>query len=356
MTFASAVSGFFTAYLRAQRGLADNTIASYSQGILLFIQFACERFRTTPESLRIEQLDRELVLAFLDHLQNNRANAAATRNQRLAALKTFFRFLARSMPELMQLSATVQAIAHKQTPSQPPPSLTHSEVQAILAVPDTTRVLGARDSAMLQLFYNSGARVQELADLATHHLDCLAATVTLTGKGAKTRTVPLWSQTCEAIGHYLALRQQAGVTSEQLFTDAAGRPLTRFGIGRRVTQLAQKAADACPSLRDRTVTPHLFRHTTALHLVEAGNDIALVKDWLGHADLKTTNAYLETSIRRKRDALGKLPPPADGKPPEPPRWKQAPIMDFLARLSRGVMLPQTRLKTGTKPAEALHAT
>lgn len=356
MTFAYAVTGFFTAYLRAERKLARNTITSYSQVIRLFVQFACERFGTTPEKLRLEQLDRELVLAFLEHLESARGNAAATRNQRLAAIKTFLRFLARSMPELMQLSATVQAIAQKQTPSAPPPSLTHSEVQAILAVPDTARILGARDSAMLQLFYNSGARVQEVADLATHHVDHPAATVTLTGKGAKTRTVPLWPQTCEAIGHYLALREQAGVTSDQLFTDAAGQPLTRFGIGRRVTQLAQKAADACPSLRDRTVTPHIFRHTTALHLIEAGNDIAVVRDWLGHADLKTTSAYLETSLRRKRDALEKLPPPADGGPRESPRWKQTHIIEFLVRLSRGVMLPQTRPKPDAKHAEVLHAT
>jgi len=356
MTFAHAVTGFFTAYLRAERKLAHNTIASYSQVIRLFVLFAGERFGTTPEKLRIEQLDRELVLAFLDHLESARQNAAATRNQRLAALKTFFRFLARSMPELTHLSATVQAIAQKLTPSQPPPSLTHSEVQAILAVPDTSRVLGARDSAMLQLFYNSGARVQELADLGTHQVDRHAATVTLTGKGAKTRTIPLWSQTGEAIDHYLALRRQAGIASEHLFTDAAGRPLTRFGIGRRVAQLAQKAAETCPSLNGRAVTPHIFRHTTALHLVEAGNDIAVVKDWLGHADLKTTNAYLEISVRRKRLALDKLPPPADGKPREPPRWKEPSVIEFLVRLSRGVMLPQTRLKPGAKPAEAPHAT
>lgn len=342
MTFAHAVTTFFTAYLSVERGLAKNTIASYSDTVRLLIDFACDRLGTKPDALHIEQLDRELILAFLDHLESTRRNAAATRNQRLAAIKTFFRFLARSMPELMQLSATVQAIAQKNTAHQPPPSLTEDEVQAILAVPDPGRLLGARDKAMLLLFYNSGARVQEVADLRPEHADRAAAVVTLTGKGGKTRSVPLWLQTCQAIGHWLALREHSAVSSQRLFSDAAGRPLTRFGIGRRVAQLAGRAADACPSLCGRTVTPHVLRHTTALHLVESGVDIAIVKDWLGHADLQTTSAYLEVSLRRKREALAKAPPPYAGPAPEPPRWKEPAIMDFLVRLSRGVMLPETK--------------
>ena len=164
------------------------------------------------------------------------------------------------------------------------------------------------------------------------------ATVTLTGKGRKTRVIPLWSQTLEAINHYLTMRQRTGVKSDHLFLNVKARPMTRFGIGRRVEKLTREAAGACPSLRDRTVTPHVFRHTTALHLLEAGNDIAVVKDWLGHADIRTTSAYLEVSLKRKRDALEKLPPPSGGEPAEQPQWKQPKLMAFLARLSRGVML------------------
>jgi site-specific recombinase XerD len=272
MTFAHAVTGFFTAYLAAQRGLATNTIASYSDVIRLLIGFACERLATEPEKLQIGHLDRELVLAFLDHLERDRGNAAATRNQRLAAIKTFYRFLARSMPELMQFSVSVQAIVLKSTPCEPPPSLAEDEVQAILAVPDTSRLIGALDHAMLQLFYNTGSRVQEVADLRPEHVNRAAAVVSLTGKGGKTRTVPLWPRTCEAIDQYLQQRHGAGIASDRLFVNARGQPLTRFGIGRRVAQLAQEAATRCPSLRDRTVTPHLWRHTTALHMIEVGID------------------------------------------------------------------------------------
>lgn len=340
MTFSHIVSAFFTTYLASERGLAANTIASYSDAMKLLINFACQRFAVEPETLRLDQLDRTLIVDFLDHLENARRNAVSTRNQRLAAIKTFFHFLARNVPELLHLNATVQAIREKETGQEPPPSLTVAEVNAILAVPDTGRLLGARDKALLQLLYNSGARVQEVAGLSLADVRSDAcATVKLTGKGRKTRVIPLWPQTLAAIDHYLTVRQRAGVKSDRLFVNVKAQPMTRFGIGRRVEKLAREAARACPSLRDRTVTPHVFRHTTALHLIEAGNDIAVVRDWLGHADLKTTSAYLEVSIQRKRDALEKLPPPSGGEPEEQPQWKQPKLMAFLSRLSRGVMLP-----------------
>ena len=339
MTFSHIVSAFFSSYLASERGLPVNTIASYSDVMKLLLNFACERFGVKPEMLRLEQLDRDLIVDFLDHLESDRGNTVSTRNQRLAAIKTFFHFLARNVPELMHLNATVQAIRQKETHRQPPPSLTVAEVNAILAVPDAGKSLGARDKVLLQLLYNTGARVQELADLNVTDVRSDAwATVTLTGKGRKTRVIPLWSQTLEAINHYLTMRQRTGVKSDHLFLNVKARPMTRFGIGRRVEKLTREAAGACPSLRDRTVTPHVFRHTTALHLLEAGNDIAVVKDWLGHADIRTTSAYLEVSLKRKRDALEKLPPPSGGEPAEQPQWKQPKLMAFLARLSRGVML------------------
>jgi site-specific recombinase XerD len=310
MNFSHIVSSFFSTYLASERGLAVNTRASYSDVMKLLLNFACERFGIEPEQLHLEQLDRNLIIDFLDHLERVRCNTAATRNQRLAAIKTFFHFIARNVPELMHLNDTVQAISEKKTDHEPPPSLTFPEVKAILAVPDASRLLGARDSALLQLLYNSGARVQEVADLSIGDVRSDAdATVTLTGKGRRTRVIPLWPQTLDAIKHYLSLRQQAGVESDRLFVNVKAQSMTRFGIGRRVELLARQAASACPSLRERTVTPHVFRHTTALHLIESGSDIAIVKDWLGHADLKTTSAYLEVSMRRKRKALAKLHPP-----------------------------------------------
>jgi len=341
MTFSHIVSAFFTNHLATERGLAANTIASYSDCMKLLINFACERFGIEPEKLGINQLSRELIIDFLDHLENTRHNVESTRNQRLAAIKTFFHFLARNIPELMHLNATIQAIREKNTDTKPPPSMTVNEVHAIQAAPSPNTLLGVRDRALMKLMYNSGARVQELADLTIPDVRSdKPATVKLTGKGRKTRVIPLWDETVEDIGHYVQMRQRAGIKSERLFVNVRGQPITRFGIGRMVTKYARQAAHTCPSLRDRIITPHVFRHTTALHLLEAENDIMIVKDWLGHADLRTTNRYMEVSIERKRAALAKMPPPGDTAPPEQPNWKQPELITFLSNLSRGVMLPR----------------
>jgi len=334
-TFSHLVTRFFVSYLAAERGLADNTIASYSDCMRLLINYACERFAVDPEKISMEMFSCELILDFLDHIEKDRQNCETSRNQRLAAIKAFFHFLARTVPELMELNERIQAIRAKKTDHCPPPSLTVDEVDAIIASPDPAKLLGARDKAMLQTFYNTGARVQEIADLTIPDLRRdTPATVTLTGKGRKRRVVPLWPETVQLIQHYLKLREEAGIHSEHLFLNNKGRPMTRFGIGRRVGLHAKAAAACRPSLRDRRITPHVFRHTAALHLIEAGNDITVVQEWLGHADLKTASQYVEVSVERKRAALQKVPPPASSTLPETPQWKKPPLMDFLSRLSR----------------------
>lgn len=339
LTFSYLVTAFFQNHLAAERGLAANTVASYSDCIRLLINFACARFAVQPENLSIDKFTRQLIIDFLDDLENNRHNIVATRNQRLAAIKTFFHFLARNVPELMHLNETIQAIGQKKTDHSPPPSMTINEVNAIIAVPDQHQLLGARDKALVQLMYNSGARVQELADLRICDLRYeIPATVTLTGKGGKTRVVPLWQDTVAAVTHYLNCREQCAIQSDHLFVNVKGQPMTRFGIGRRIEKLARQAAGHCPSLHARRITPHVFRHTIALHLIESGVDIVLVKEWLGHADLSTTSQYLEVSVERKRAALAKVPPPDDGGPTETPQWKQPALMTYLTKLSRSVML------------------
>jgi site-specific recombinase XerD len=339
MSFSHLVTAFFQKYLAAECGLATNSIASYSDCIRLLISFACSRFELQPEQLGIDQLDRGLIIDFLDDLERNRQNGASTRNQRLAAIKTFFLFLAYNVPELMHLNETIQAIRQKKTDHTPPPSMTIEEVDAIAAVPDPTRLIGARDKALLKLMYNSGGRVQELADLRICDIRFDApSTVTLTGKGGKTRVIPLWEDTLDAIRYYIEFRRQSGIQSDHLFLNVKAQPMTRFGIGRRVESLARQAAEHCPSLRARRITPHVYRHTIALHLLENDNDIVLVQEWLGHADLRTTSQYLEVSIERKRAALAKVPAPSSAGPPEPALWKQPALMAYLTALSRGVML------------------
>jgi site-specific recombinase XerD len=217
--------------------------------------------------------------------------------------------------------------------------MTIEEVNAIMSVPNPTKLIGIRDKALVSLLYNSGARVQEVADLRICDIRFEApATVTLTGKGNKTRVIPLRKETTEILSIYLDFRKKSGIKSDHLFLNVKGDPMTRFGIGRRVGQLAVEAARHCPSLKGRTITPHVFRHTVALHLIESDVDIVLVQEWLGHADLKTTSLYVEVSVERKRAALEKVPPPENGADVEVARWKQPAIMEFLTNLSRGVML------------------
>lgn len=334
ITFSYLVTTFFTSYLASERGLSPNTIASYSDCMKLLVDYLCKRFDIETEALEIQMITSELVLDFLDSIESERHNGPATRNQRLAAIKTFFHFLARSVPELMHQNERIQGIKFKATDHLPPPSLTVEEVAAVLAAPDPTTLLGARDKALLQLMYNTGGRVQELADLtvADLHFDSLA-TVTLTGKGKKTRVIPLWQETVKCLQHYIAVREEAGIESGHLFLNIKSEPMTRFGIGRRLEKHVEAASAKCLSLCGRRVTPHVIRHTTALHLIEADNDIAIVKDWLGHADIKTTILYVEVSIERKRKALEKLPPPDGGAPPETAKWKQPDLMKFLNECS-----------------------
>ncbi len=293
------------------------------------------------------------VLDFLSHVETDRKNCESTRNQRLAAIKSFFSFLARNIPELMEINSRIQAIRPKKTDHLPPPSLTRDEIEAIVATLDPATLLGARDRALLQLLHNTGARVQEIADATVSDIRFeTPAQITLTGKGRKHRVVPLWSETAEAVRYYLQLREQAGVHSEHLFLNNRGNPITRFGIGRRTKLHAEAAAAGCPSLHGRSVTPHVFRHTAALHLIEADNDVFIVRDWLGHSNISTPSQYVEISIERKRAALEKVPPPTNAAVPELPQWKKPNIINFLTRLARKqhyvVNNPETGVPANTK--------
>ena len=333
-TLSYLITRFFVSYLANERGASKNTIAAYSDTLRLLIKHLCKKHSKQPEELGMEMLDPEAILDFLDHLERERNNSQSTRNQRLAAIKSFLHYAARENPELMLPNERIQAIRSKKTDHKPPPSLTIEQVHAILDSIDTTLRIGLRDKALIQLLYNTGARVQEIADLSIGDLRFESpATVTLTGKGRKTRTVPLWKETVQHIQAYLQAREHAGIQSSPLFLNNKREPITRFGIGRRIELHGKNAAEKSPSLNDLKLTPHVFRHTTALHLIETGSDITIVKEWLGHADLKTTSQYIEVSVARKRQALEKLPPPGSGERVEMPEWKEPGIIEFLSSLS-----------------------
>ena len=207
--------------------------------------------------------------------------------------------------------------------------------------PDTNKLNGARDKALLTFLYNTGARVQEAIDLDVSDLNMEnPQQVVLTGKGEKQRIIPLYPETIKAIKTCLDFRKKAGFQSDTLFLNAKGERITRFGIAYLIRQYVAKAARKCPALAKKNVTPHTFRHTIALHLIQSGVDITVVKEWLGHASIKTTSLYVEINIDMKRKALEACPPPtiSSQKPEKTPVWHTAPVLAFLQQLSRKAAL------------------
>lgn len=338
-TLGTLIVSFFRNYLANQKGYSANTIASYSDSIRLLLSYSCQRHGVSFDKMNLESITEELILDFLDHLEQERENAPTTRNQRLGAIKTFFRFLALQEPTATAVCERVCAISVKKTEHKVIGTLDDNETKAILnaAQSNAETLTGARDQALLLMLYNTGARVQELVDANAADVRLEApGQVCLTGKGKKQRVVPLYEETTKAIRHYFALRKAAGIELDALFVNARGKRITRFGIGHIVSLYAGLAGKSCPSIEKVNVTPHTFRHTIALHLIQSGVDISVVKEWLGHADIKTTSLYFDINIEMKRKALEACPPPVASLTPEAqtPRWHNPAVLAFLESLSR----------------------
>jgi integrase/recombinase XerD len=341
ITFGTLIISFFSSYLANQKGDSPETIASYSDCIRLLINYSCERLNLKIDKLAIDMISDQIILDFLDYLEQERNNTPTTRNQRLAAIKTFFRFAASQEPKLIAVCERVCNISKKKTAHKVIESLENNEVKAIMDQPDTNELNGLRDKALLTLLYNTGARVQEVIDLNISDLNMEnPKQVILTGKGRKQRIIPLYTETVEVINDYLDCRKNANLQNDDLFLNAKGERITRFGIAYLIREYVAKAAKKCPSLANKNVTPHTFRHTTALHLIQAGVDITVVKEWLGHASIKTTSLYVEINMEMKRRALQACPPPFTSSDTEEnnPKWQSAPILLFLQKLSRKAAL------------------
>ena len=335
-TFSDLTTKFFYSFLAAERGVSKNTMASYSDSLRLLIRYLCDRFKIEPEQIKIERITDEIIIDFLNHIEKEKGNSISTRNQRLAAIKTFFHFIARKKPEMMHMNECVQAIRPKQQQHTPPSSLTRDEIKAILNAADSSTVIGMRDKLIILLLYNTGARVQEICDLKLSDIILeKAPSIKVTGKGRKTRIIPIWRKTADIIIRYIDLRKEKEIDSEYLLVNIRGEAMTRFGIGRRIEHYAKKASEQCISLKNRNITPHVFRHTAALHILESGSDITIIKDLLGHVDLKTTSQYLEVSISRKQKALEKFPAPGLDTEPKDKEliWKKPDILKYLTKIS-----------------------
>jgi site-specific recombinase XerD len=330
------VHGFFHDYLAAQRGLSPNTILSYRDALKLLLRYVARQVGKPVDKLLTEHFDEKMVVAFLTHLEANRGNSPQTRNNRLSALRAFFRYVARQEPTLLLQCQRICAIPKKRTEHKVIEYLEDQEIGALLEHVDQNSRNGARDYALLLFLYNTGARVQEVVDLKVGDLRLDApCQVKLTGKGRKERVCPLWPETVAAIRNCLEHREPDTAQIPSVFLNANGQPITRFGIRYIVRRYAAKAAAECPSLESKKTSPHSVRHTTAMHLLQSGNDLSVVKDWMGHADVNTTHAYVEIDMKMKRRALeASHPPEVATSKKKRPKWLQPSILQWLDDLSK----------------------
>jgi len=314
----------------ADRNLTTNTQRSYRDSIRLLLRFMNEYHAISSTRVTVERVTPAIVRAFLAHLEEQRGNCVATRNQRLAAIHSLFRFIAGQVPELVDQASQIQAIPLRRTASPAMAYLDKPEIDALLAVPDRGRPQGQRDYALLLLLYNTGARATEAAEITVGALTLdAAASVRFLGKGRKTRTCPLWAHTTTVLRQLLGTRIE-GPRDELIFRNVRGQPVTRFGIHDLIARTVAKASEATPSLRAKRVSPHTLRHTAAVHLLRAGVDINTIRAWLGHVSLETTNRYAEVDLEMKAKALETC---AITTSDRTPAWhKDKDLMAFLSAL------------------------
>jgi integrase/recombinase XerD len=326
-SFASLLQDFFCQWLTAQRNASPRTIASYRDTFRLLLRFVQDRSNGSLSTLTLAGLDAPIVLGFLDHLERDRRNSVRSRNARLAALKSFYHYVASRDPAHLPVVQRVLAIPRKRHDRPVLGFLQPTEMHAVQEATDRSTWSGRRDHVLLATLYNTGARVSELVSLqASDFAAGPTATLHLRGKGRKERRVPLWKSTARLLSRWLV--DNPGPTDRPLFPNRDGQALTRSGVAFRLRLAAQQAAHGCPSLRGRKISPHTLRHTTAMHLLQAGVDITVIALWLGHASPTTTHGYVEADLAMKKRALDKLVEPAQR------RTRFTPSNDLLGFLDR----------------------
>ncbi len=305
---ASHLSTFLREHLPKERRASPHTCEAYAASFTLLVRFAAARLKIRPSKLEIEQLDVPLILAFLEHIEETRGNSARTRNARLAAINAFFRYLEYRLPSCLDQAQRVHAIPMKKTDQALIDYLTRKEMHALLDAPDPRTVSGARDRAMLHLTFAAGLRVSELVGLRLGQLDRETLSVLhVMGKGRRERVLPLWKETTAVLKAWLAVRPAS--SDAEIFLNANGHAMTRAGFEYILEKHAAGAARAQPSIAGKRVTPHVLRHTCAMHTLLATRDVRKVSLWLGHASLQSTEIYLRADPTEKLEALAAMAPP-----------------------------------------------
>ena len=304
-TLAHALHRFFTEYLPEQRALSPHTLYSYRDSLKLLLRHAAGK-NQDPSLLAVEHLTVDRIVAFLQHLETVRKNKPCTRNVRLTAIHSFFRFVGTQYPQHLEQTQRILSIPFKRTAIREVEHLDLAEIRAVLSIMDRSTLDGRRDYALLSVLFNTGARVSEIVDLKANDLTLTPPpSVLLRGKGKKQRRCPVWPETARLLRQLL---EEMGIDShrpETVFRNHWGRTLTRFGIRFILAKYIRRAKEQVPSLRPKRLHPHSVRHSTALFLLRSGVDLSTIAHWLGHADLNTTNKYLSLDLEEKRQALAK---------------------------------------------------
>ena len=308
-SFPALVQAFFVEHLTQQRALSPQTVAAYRDTFILFLGFAEARLGRSPAMITLSDITPDLITAFLDHLERERHNSVRSRNARLAALRSFLKFAAHRDVSSLQAIEHALGVPAKRFERPMFGYLSREEMLAVIGTPGDTW-FSQRDHVMLLLLYNTGARVSEIAGVKVGEvvLDQGAACVHLHGKGRKQRSVPLWRSTVRAIRAWLRRNPEFGSDSP-LLPNRDGQPMSRWNVIQRLDRAVQLAAESCPDLAARQISPHVIRHTTAMHLLQSGVDISVIALWLGHESPATTHQYVEADLAMKERALARLQEP-----------------------------------------------
>jgi integrase/recombinase XerD len=323
---------FLIEHLLSVRNLSINTQHSYRDTFRLLLPFLTRHAKKPLDRLLVEDVSVERIKAYLSEIEQVRKCGIATRNQRLAAIRSLAHFIGQNSPEHLQWYTAIHTVSFKKAPQSPLTYLEKPEMDALLAAAQGPSPQRRRDHALLLFLYNTGARADEVAHVTIADLKLAHASkrnhssVTVRGKGNKLRQCPLWPQTVHEIVPLLQSRDPA----EHVFVNRCGHPLTRFGIHTLVERYAQRAAAQIPSMRNKRISPHTIRHTTATHLLRAGVDINTIRAWLGHVSINTTNLYAEIDLEMKARALA-LCEVQKMKVPQPWRTDKS-LLQFLQTL------------------------
>lgn len=301
------MEAFLREHLAHHRGASQHTCDSYAYAFQGLFEFASHKLKVQPCELMLEQLDAAMVSAFLEHLATSRQNSAQTRNVRLAAIRSFFRFLQHREPAALDQVRRVLAIPFKKANMTLVPYLLQEELQPLLDAPNPATREGIRDRAMLHLAVCAGLRVSELTGLRTDDIATHARSIRVRGKGRRERALPLWKTAASALRAWQAVR--GAVAAPEVFVNVRGEPFSRWGVAYVLRRHAATASKECPSLSGKQISPHVLRHTCAMIVLQATQDIRKVSMWLGHSNLATTEVYVRADPTEKLEAVEAVLPP-----------------------------------------------